>query len=70
MDKKVNDFVVFCIEYYKDESGLSGSDVYDLFCKYGVIDYLESGYDLLHTQGKDWLMNDINMYLENRGYRK
>ena len=68
MNKEISDFVVFCIEYYKDKENLSGRDVYDLFDKYGVIDYLEKGYDVLHTQGKDWLMEDIDKYLENRRY--
>lgn len=68
MDKKINEFIVFCVEYYKERVSLSGKEVYDLFDKYGVIDYLENGYDVLHTQGKDWLMNDIDLFLKNNGY--
>ena len=68
MDKKINEFIVFCVEYYKERVSLSGKEVYDLFDKYGVIDYLENGYDVLHTQGKDWLMNDIDLFLNNNGY--
>ena len=68
MDKKINEFIVFCVEYYKERVSLSDKEVYDLFDKYGVIDYLENGYDVLHTQGKDWLMNDIDLFLKNNGY--
>lgn len=68
MDKDIHEFVVFCMEYYKREKNLSGSEIYDLFDQYGVLDYLENGYDVLHTQGKEWLMKDIDEYLKNRGY--
>ena len=68
MDKKKSDFIVFCIEFYKFENDLSGKEVYNLFEKYKVLEYLETGYDVLHTQGHDWLMNDIDEYLKVRGY--
>lgn len=68
MEKKINDFVVFCLEAYKFEKKLSGKEVYELFEKYGVIKYLQEGYDVLHTQGDKWLMNDIDEFLKIRGY--
>jgi len=63
MEKKINDFVVFCLECYKAKNGLNGKDAYVLFEKYGILDYLREGYEMLHTQGKDWLMNDIEELL-------
>ncbi len=68
MEKKRNDFIVFCIEVYKCEKGLTGKEVYDLFEKYGVLKYLHDGYDMLHTQGDGWIMNDIDKFLELRGH--
>ncbi len=70
MDKKRNDFVIFCIEMYKKENGFTGKAVFDLFKKHGVISYLWDGYDMLHTQGHEWLMQDIGEYLKNRGFVK
>lgn len=70
MDKKINDFIVFCIEIYKWKNGLNGEEVYELFKKYGVLNYLQEGYDVLHTQGDAWLINDINEFLKIRGYEK
>ena len=69
MDKKTNDFVVFCMEIYKAEKNISGKEVYELFEKYGVLKYLQDGYDMLHTQGDSWLINDIDKFLEVRGYK-
>ena len=69
MSKEISDFIIFCIEYYKEKESLSGEYVYDLFNEYGVVDYLEKGYDVLHTQGKDWILEDIDKFLSNRGYK-
>ena len=70
IEYKINEFIIFCIEVYKEENKLSGKEVYNLFEKYKVIDYLHDGYDVLHTQGDEWIMNDIDEYLKNRGYKK
>lgn len=66
MDKKINDFIIFCMELYKYKEKLTGKQVYELFEKYGVFDYLQEGYDMLHTQGSDWLMNEIDEFLKVR----
>ena len=68
MEKKINDFVVFCLEIFKLKYNLSGKKVYNLFDKYKVFDYLEEGYDRLHTQGEEWLINDIKEFLKIRHY--
>ncbi len=60
MDKKINDFIIFCMEVFKEENNLTGKEVYELFNEYGVFKYLHDGYDMLHTQGDGWLINDIN----------
>lgn len=67
MEKKINDFIIFCLENYKNNKNLSGKDAFLLFSKYGVFDYLENGYEMLHTQGHNYLIDDIDEYLKNRG---
>lgn len=69
MDKKINDFIIFCLEMYKAKNGITGKNAYDIFDKYGVLKYLEDGYEMLHTQGDRWLMNDIEEFLKIRGYK-
>ena len=55
MEKKINDFIVFCIEVFKEENKLTGKEVYELFEKYGhkfiVIRYHEilGAYDTLES---------------------
>lgn len=60
------EFVTFCIEQYKKKHNLSGNAVFDLFDKLGVNEYLAEGYEVLHTQGKNWLMEDIEEFISNR----
>ena len=69
MNKKQQDiayFLSFCTEQYKNEKHLSGSDAMDVMSKYGVLDYLAKHYEMLHTQSRQWLMEDIDEYFALR----
>ncbi len=69
MSKKQQDiayFLSFCTEQYKNEKHLSGSDAMDVMSKYGVLDYLAKHYEMLHTQGRQWLMEDIDEFIALR----
>ena len=68
MNKKINDFIIFCLELYKNKEKNTGEEVYELFYRYGVFEYLQDGYDMLHTQSDRWLINDIDEFLKVRGY--
>ena len=59
-------FVSFCLEQYKMQKGLSGSEVLKLFDKNGVTEYLAKHYDVLHTQDATWLMHDIDEHIKDR----
>ena len=60
-------FVVFCLEAYKRHEFLSGAEVSDLFDRYGVIDYLKEGFDVLHSLGEMALVDDMRDYISRRG---
>lgn len=68
MEKKINDFIIFCIEIYKNKHTLTGEEAFDIFNQYGVIEYLHNGYEMLHTQGDKWILNDIEEYLKIRNF--
>lgn len=59
-------FLSFCIEQYKNEKHLSGRDAMDVLERYGVLDYLAEHYEMLHTQSRQWLMEDIEEYIALR----
>ena len=65
MDDKLN-FIVYCIEEYKAAKGMNGKSVMDLFNRYHVIDYIREYYEALHTTGRQYIVEDIRMYIESR----
>ena len=69
MDKKRLDtayFISFCIEQYKEAKHLSGTEAMQIFSKYGVLEYLEDNYEPLHTQGRQWLMEEIDVFIKRK----
>lgn len=69
-DKDIARFVAFCIEEYAAAKGLNGEQVLDLFTKYGLTEYLSEFYEPLHTQGHQWLIEEIDEFInirKNRG---
>ena len=66
MDKKINDFIIFCIEIFKEKKQMTGKEAHELFEKYDVFQYLENGYDILHTQGDQWIVEDIEEFIRIR----
>lgn len=69
MDKHQQDiayFLSFCTEQYKNEKHLSGSGAVAVLEKYGVLDYLAEHYEMLHTQSRQWLMEDIDEFIALR----
>ena len=63
-------FVSFCIEEYKTQHGMGGEDVVKLFEKYGVTDYLLTGFDVLHSLGREMILADIDSFIEARRHKK
>ena len=56
-------FKAFCLERYKHAHNLNGSEVLSLFVKYGVMDYIRSYYDVLHTFGDKYIVADIEKFI-------
>ena len=59
------EFVSFCIEQYKKTTNKGGKEVEQLFEKHGVISFLFEHYEVLHTQGEQAIMNEIEGYLKH-----
>ena len=69
MDKKKQDiayFVSFCIEQYKNAKHLTGAETLQLLDKYKVLDYLCEHYEILHTQSRQWILEDIDEFINIR----
>jgi len=59
-------FKAFCLERFKYEHNLSGKEVISLFVQYGVLEYISSFYDVLHTFGDKYIVQDIDLYIAAR----
>ena len=59
-------FLSFCIEQYKNAHNLSGGEAMAELDKYGVLEYLAEHYEILHTQSRQWLLEDIEDYISIR----
>lgn len=63
-------FISFCIEQYKNAKGLTGEQAMSELANYGVLDYLEEHFDVLHTQSHQWILEDIDEFIRIRKKRK
>ncbi len=68
-NKKELEFAIFCIENVAEQLGVSGEVVYDaLAAKSDILyQYILPCYDVLHTQGKEYIVNDIIDLMKERG---
>jgi hypothetical protein len=53
----------FCIEFYATHIGKTGSEVYDLFEKSGLLRELDDDYEDLHGMGMEALMQMFDEWL-------
>ena len=60
------DFMIYCTEQYKSAKKLTGKQVSDLFSRYSVWDYIYSCFDALHTTGTNYIVEDIDVFIDAR----
>lgn len=61
-------FMVLCVEEYKNQKEMSGKDVMNLFNKYSVCEYIKDFYEVLHTMGVKYIIDDIDLYIKSHQY--
>jgi hypothetical protein len=64
-DSKIYKFIIFCLEHYRIFRQISAMQTLLLFRRTGVFQYLAEGYDVLHTQGKEYIIADIEDFINN-----
>jgi len=71
MDKKQIEFAVFCIESIAEKLGQTGDVIYEMLTKESNVlnDYIVSCYDVLHTQGKEYIVEDIIDVMKQKGVK-
>lgn len=63
---EISFFLSFCIEQYKQAHNLTGEQAMQVLDKYGVLNYLQDNYGVIHTQGVQWILADIDEFIDNR----
>lgn len=63
------EFAIFCIENLAERMGRPTPQVFDLLTKQSdlLYGYILPSYDVLHTQGKDYIVEDILSLLRQKG---
>ena len=59
------EFTTYCLEEYKAVKGMTGKEVYTLFKKYDIIDYINTSYGALHTMGGFAIVEDIDLLISD-----
>lgn len=59
-------FKAFCIENYKQAHKISGKQTVELFRDYGVLNYIDSFFDILHSTGQRYIIEDIDLFIKAR----
>lgn len=49
-----------------NEKRLSHEEAMSLFAEFGVLDYLAEHFEILHTQSRQWIIEDIDEYIKER----
>lgn len=45
---------------------MNGTEVMKTFVQYGVLDYLSEHFEILHTQSHQWILEDIDEFINIR----
>lgn len=59
-------FFIYCFEVYKAAKGMTGKETIELFKRWGVTEYLLACYEALHTTGENYIIRDIDLYLQTK----
>jgi len=58
-------FLATCVELYKDEKGLSGSDAYAYLQKTGAVRFIIDCWEGLHMTAPQYIVDSIDEFISN-----
>lgn len=63
------EFAIFCIECVAERLGVGAERIYRAFTEQSDIlnGYIVPGYDVLHTQGREYIVDDLIELMQERG---
>ena len=65
------EFAIFCIENIAITLGKPGNEVYQILAKQSNIlnSYIIPNYEVLHTQSKEYIIDDILSFMKEQGIK-
>ena len=70
MDKNILEFITFAIGSVAERLQKCPSEIYKIFRQSNVIaGYLIPAYDVLHTFGRQYLVDDVLDFLQEKGVK-
>lgn len=68
LEKKELTFVVFILHALGQHWNMTTPEVYDILNSTGILDdYIIKCYDVLHTLGKEYFVEDITEFVREKG---
>ena len=69
LNHKQSFFAVFCIEALADNLGTTGNKIYKMLTENSDLldNYIIPCYDALHTQGKEYIVNELKELMQKQG---
>ncbi len=68
MDKDILEFVTYCISQLARTLNLPQGEVYRRLDNSGILnEYIVPSYDVLHTFGSGYLIDDLTSYMKEKG---
>ena len=68
LEKKELTFVVFVLHALGQHWNMTTPEVYEILNSTGILDdYIIKCYDVLHTLGKEYLVEDITEFVREKG---
>lgn len=64
--KEVFEFYTYCLEYFAAYKDISGIQAWVTLKETGADKYIIDNYDLLHTQGMEYILDDIQRFIHRR----
>lgn len=68
MNKKEFSLVNFAVNKIAIKYEIGAKEVYELLKQFDAINYLIEFYDSIHTQGGDYIVGNIDEFLQHRGF--
>ena len=65
--QKKAEFVSWCIEEYASSKSMNGRNVANMLSEKKALDFLSDHYEILHTQGKSYIIEAIEDFIKTGG---